>query len=180
MAFAVLPYPSMDFVPLDVLTADELDQIVANINAVNNGSADTSQIANNAISTAKIADGAITTTKVADSAITGAKIDWSTTRTALWSGSLNTTGGTTYNLSESARNFSYILITFGSALNCKKTEVFAMDSSSSQLNAVMMQSPAVYTCATLTLNTAGTAFSYTQKDVSGWGDCYIYKIEGVK
>lgn len=35
MALCVLPYPNMDFVPLDVLTADELDQIVANINAIN-------------------------------------------------------------------------------------------------------------------------------------------------
>jgi len=35
MAIAVLPYPNMDFVPLDVLTADELDQLVANINAIN-------------------------------------------------------------------------------------------------------------------------------------------------
>lgn len=35
MALAVLPYPSIDFVPLDVLTADELDQIIANQNAIN-------------------------------------------------------------------------------------------------------------------------------------------------
>lgn len=54
MAFATLPYPSMDFVPLDVLTADELDQIVANINAVNNGSAGTAQIADGAITTQKL------------------------------------------------------------------------------------------------------------------------------
>lgn len=65
MAFATLPYPSMDFTPLDVLTADELDQLVANINAVNNGT----------VSTATVADGAITTAKVADKAITEAKID---------------------------------------------------------------------------------------------------------
>lgn len=36
MAIVNLPYPSMDFVPLDILTADELDHIVANIEAVNN------------------------------------------------------------------------------------------------------------------------------------------------
>lgn len=35
MAIAVLPYPSIDFVPLDILTADELNQIVENINAIN-------------------------------------------------------------------------------------------------------------------------------------------------
>ena len=65
MAIAVLPYPSMDFTPLDVLTADELDQLVANINAVNNGT----------VPTASIADGAITTPKIANKAITEAKID---------------------------------------------------------------------------------------------------------
>lgn len=68
MAFAVLPYPSMDFTPLDVLTADELDQLVANINAVNGGTAGTSQIA----------DGAITTAKLASSAVSSTKIDWPT------------------------------------------------------------------------------------------------------
>ena len=30
-----LPYPNMDFVPLDILTATELDQLVANIEAIN-------------------------------------------------------------------------------------------------------------------------------------------------
>lgn len=179
MAFAVLPYPSMDFVPLDVLTADELDQIVANINAVNNGSANTSQIANNAISTAKIADGAITTTKVADNAITGAKIDWSTTRTELWSGSLNTTGSTTYNFAENAYNFTYLLVTFGQSNACKKTEIFPT-SSLTQVNAVMMQSPSVYVCATLNIENSGAGFAYDSKSVAGWSNCYIYKIEGVK
>lgn len=38
MAATTLPYPGMDFVPLDVLTADELDHLVANIEAVNNAS----------------------------------------------------------------------------------------------------------------------------------------------
>lgn len=71
MALAVLPYPSMDFVPLDVLTADELDQIVANIDAVNNATVDTGNIAN----------GAITGAKIASATITGDKIDWTTIQT---------------------------------------------------------------------------------------------------
>ncbi len=74
MALAVLPYPSMDFVPLDILTADELDQIVANIDAINNATVGSGNIAGNAITTAK----------VADSAITKAKIDFSTMG-AIWS-----------------------------------------------------------------------------------------------
>lgn len=36
MALVTLPYPNMDFVPLDILTANELDQLVANIEAINN------------------------------------------------------------------------------------------------------------------------------------------------
>lgn len=68
MAIAVLPYPSMDFTPLDVLTADELDQLVANINAVNNGT----------VPTASIADGAITTPKLASNAVATGNIDWTT------------------------------------------------------------------------------------------------------
>lgn len=67
MSLVQLPYPSMDFVPLDVLTADELDQIVANINAINN---------NALVSTASIATGAVTTPKIADNAVTHTKIDW--------------------------------------------------------------------------------------------------------
>ena len=58
MAIVTLPYPNMDFVPLDVLTADELDQIVANIDAINNAS--------------------ITTDSIADGAVTSDKIDWTT------------------------------------------------------------------------------------------------------
>ena len=64
MALTTLPYPNMDFVPLDILTADELDQIVANIEAINNATIGVSSIANNAITTPKIADGAITTEKL--------------------------------------------------------------------------------------------------------------------
>lgn len=36
MISITLPYPSMDFVPLDVLKADDLDKVVANINAIVN------------------------------------------------------------------------------------------------------------------------------------------------
>lgn len=82
MALAILPYPSMDFVPLDVLTADELDQIVANIDAINNATIGTGAIDANAITTAKIDDGAITTAKVANDAITQAKIDMASATTA--------------------------------------------------------------------------------------------------
>lgn len=54
MAITVLPYPSMDFTPLDVLTASELDQMVSNIETINNASITTSAIANDAVTPAKI------------------------------------------------------------------------------------------------------------------------------
>lgn len=62
-----LPYPNMDFVPLDILTASELDQMVANIEYIASGSVfplATANIANNAITTAKIANNAVTSSKI--------------------------------------------------------------------------------------------------------------------
>lgn len=49
-----LPYPSMVFVPLDILTAEEMNQLVANIESLSSG------------------------TGLADGAITSDKIDWTT------------------------------------------------------------------------------------------------------
>lgn len=61
-----LPYPNMSFVPLDVLTAEEMNHIVANYTAIANvfpiGS---SEIADNAITNNKIADNTITAGKIA-------------------------------------------------------------------------------------------------------------------
>ena len=54
MSLAVLPYPSMDFTPLDILTADELDQIVANYEAINNATIQTTNIANGAVTSPKL------------------------------------------------------------------------------------------------------------------------------
>lgn len=66
-----LPYPSMDFVPLDILTASELDQMVANIEYIASGSVFP-------ISATNIASNAITTAKIADNAVTSSKIDFTT------------------------------------------------------------------------------------------------------
>lgn len=66
-----LPYPNMDFVPLDILTASELDQMVANIEYIASGSVFP-------ISSANIADNAITTAKIGNNAVTSSKIDFTT------------------------------------------------------------------------------------------------------
>lgn len=68
MALTTLPYPSLDFVPLDILTAEEMNQIVANYTAINNSTIGTSQLA----------DSSITTPKLANKAVTSAKVDWTT------------------------------------------------------------------------------------------------------
>lgn len=94
MALTTLPYPNMDFVPLDILTADELDQIVANIEAINNATIGVSSIANNAITTPKIADGAITTKKL-DADAVGMVYLGSTVLTAT-TDSISFTASTTY------------------------------------------------------------------------------------
>lgn len=64
-----IPYPDMDFVPLDVLTAEELDQMVANIEYIANCFPLGSQ---------SISDSAVTTAKINDGAVTSDKIDFTT------------------------------------------------------------------------------------------------------
>jgi len=63
MALA-LPYPDMDFVPLDILLASELNQMVANIEYIGDSFP-------------------ITTVNITDGAVTTDKIDWDTTGVAV-------------------------------------------------------------------------------------------------
>ena len=58
MSITILPNPSMDFTPLNVLTADELDDMVENIEAINNATIQTASIANGAVTKAKLAQDA--------------------------------------------------------------------------------------------------------------------------
>ena len=64
-----LPYPGKVYVPFDILTAQELNEDVANVQALaagtgfNTGAIPTAAIANSAITTAKVNDGAITFAK---------------------------------------------------------------------------------------------------------------------
>ena len=64
MALTTLPYPSLDFVPLDILTAEEMNQIVANYTAINNSTIGTSQLADSSITTNKLANKSVTSDKV--------------------------------------------------------------------------------------------------------------------
>lgn len=66
-----IPYPNMDFVPLDILTALELDQMVANIEYI--AGSDVFPVAN-----ANIADGSVNGAKIANGAVTAQKIDFTT------------------------------------------------------------------------------------------------------
>ena len=59
MSLTTLPNPNMDFTPLNVLTADELDDMVENIEAINNATIQTASIANGAITKAKLAQDAL-------------------------------------------------------------------------------------------------------------------------
>lgn len=74
-----IPYPDMDFVPLDILTALELDQMVANIEYIANDAfpVTNANIADSAVTAGKINTGAVTKAKLA-SAITNIS-DYSTT-----------------------------------------------------------------------------------------------------
>lgn len=59
------------FVPLDVLTAEQLNQLQENIKAVANA------VPNLPLGSSSIGNSAITTTKIASKAVTTSKIDWS-------------------------------------------------------------------------------------------------------
>lgn len=100
MSLATLPYPNMDFVPLDILTANELDQIVANIDAVNNAQITSAQMSNNAVTSAKIADGAVSFDK----------IDWTTF------GRQHTTSSTSVTIGTSATTMESFSLTAGTWL----------------------------------------------------------------
>lgn len=79
-----LPYEDMEFVPLDILTAQEQNQLVANIEYL---------AGLFPLGSSEIADGAVTSSKLAF--------------TTLYS---NSTGSTNFTLSNSVRNFVYVLI----------------------------------------------------------------------
>lgn len=59
MPLTTLPNPGMDFTPLTPLTAEEMDDIVENIEAINNATIQTGSIANGAITKAKLAQDAL-------------------------------------------------------------------------------------------------------------------------
>lgn len=66
---ADIPYPSIVFVPLDILTAEELNQLHANTTALANLFP---------LAATSIADGAITSSKIANRGVSSDNVDWST------------------------------------------------------------------------------------------------------
>ena len=74
-----IPYPNMDFVPLDILTALELDQMVANIEYIASDSVfpiTNTEIADSAVSTTKLNTNAVSTAKIQNGAITADKVSF--------------------------------------------------------------------------------------------------------
>lgn len=73
-----LPYPSLVFVPLDKLTAEEMNQIVANYTAIANAfPLGSNQIADGSVTTAKLDGLSVTGGKIANGAIGSSQINWS-------------------------------------------------------------------------------------------------------
>lgn len=81
MALA-LPYPDMDFVPLDILTAAEQDQLVANIEYIANQFP---------LAGSNIGTGAIGTSQLSSNAVTPAKMDFSSFNNVLYGGNTGIT-----------------------------------------------------------------------------------------
>lgn len=101
MALVTLPYPSMDFTPLDTLTADELDQIVANYEAINNATIQTANIANDAItgdklSKTKIPVMGVGTTIIKNLGTISSTTTYTATRDCYVVGKANARNGSTY------------------------------------------------------------------------------------
>lgn len=101
MALTTLPYPNMDFVPLDILTADELDHIVANYTAINNTTIGTSNIANGAITGDKLSKTTIPmmgigTTTIRTLDTISSDMTYTATRDCFVTGKANARNGSTY------------------------------------------------------------------------------------
>lgn len=87
-----LPNPSMNFVPLDVLTAEELNQFVENIDFLANQFPLTAaNIESGAITSTKIAAGAVRSSELAYKAVGISEIDLSSTGPLFASNDNNTT-----------------------------------------------------------------------------------------
>lgn len=91
-----LPYPSMSFVPLDVLSADELNQMVAN---------DQYLAGLFPVQGSNIDSGAVDTAQIADGAVTNAKTDFT--------GTLNLTGTSTMAVYEAKNTGANVAARFG-------------------------------------------------------------------
>lgn len=85
-----LPYIGMDFVPFDILTAEELDHLVANIDALAAGTG----LNDLAIATAKLADLGVTAAKLANASITPSKLALGDTTAAV--ATVETTSSATF------------------------------------------------------------------------------------
>lgn len=103
MALTTLPYPSLDFVPLDILTAEEMNQIVANYTAINNSTIGTNQLANNSI----------TTPKLANKAVTSDKVDWATLSGNEWPLINTATSNNNINNKQDYNQYSFTVPTNG-------------------------------------------------------------------
>lgn len=105
-----LPYPGKVYVPFDILTAQELNEDVANIESLaagtgfNTGAIPTAALANISVTTAKINDGAVTAPKIADDTWnqTVNAIAYNATITGTWTRLATTgTGGLSVSLAQS-------------------------------------------------------------------------------
>lgn len=73
MPITTLPNPGMDFTPLTPLTAEEMDDIVENIEAINNATIQTGSIADGAVTKAKLSADALSASSYSTSEVqTGA------------------------------------------------------------------------------------------------------------
>lgn len=184
MAITTLPYPSMDFVPLDILTATELDQLVANIEAINTATIQTASIANQAITGAKIADTTITSGKLAGGAVL-------MTRTELYSNPSGTNGN--FTVSDAPTNYDYLEVTYADTNSTPNSAIKLVPSDASSFALDIAHaggSSTVYwniarwvisgTTFTHSSNAYQKAIASTTVSTTSTASIHIYKVVGVK
>lgn len=126
-----LPY-NLVFVPLDVLTAEELNNLMADINYIGNqfpitssnigsGAVGSTQLASSAVTSAKIGSSAVTSAKLASGSVTADAVSYSSVlQPAMATGSPSTSLTTSFaNIGQVGLNFPSGAIVFAIAsLNC--------------------------------------------------------------
>lgn len=162
-----LPNPSMSFSPFAILTAEEMNDIVENIESISDGSGfDTA-----AIDGSKLEDSAISTAKIADDAVTDAKLIYGKVRTRKGGSATDwqTPGANTYDYS-GTNTFMQV----GSVTLTAQTTALNFPTAFNQKPIVLISplgSGGLFSAGWYVVSTSTTAFSIVAQDYAKMTPC---------